>query len=70
MRVLILGGTGHIGHYLARHFAGDGAAVVVIARGQTATASPDGNEQRAPFWDRVRLISLDRAVAESRVSSN
>lgn len=70
MRVLILGGTGHIGHSLTQHYANDGAEVIVAARGQTATISPDGRENRAAFWDRVRMISLDRAVAERRVDAS
>lgn len=70
MRVLLLGGTGHIGHYLTQHFVRDEAEVIVVARGQTSTANPNGQAARAAFWDQVRLLSLERAEAERRIGNN
>ena len=66
MKVLIIGGTGHIGRYLVRHFVAEKAEVVVIARGATAFGAPGAASGRADFWDKVRLIQLDRDIAEAK----
>jgi len=67
MRVLIIGGTGHIGSYLARRFVNAKAEVVVIARGATAAGMPGEGAGHADFWDAVRIISLDRDEAEKKL---
>ncbi|MFN0119593.1 MAG: NAD-dependent epimerase/dehydratase family protein [Blastocatellia bacterium] len=64
MRVLIIGGTGHIGRYLVRHFVNQKAEVIVIARGQTSLGQPGEAAGQAAFWEEVRLLPLDREVAE------
>ena len=55
MRVLIIGGSGHIGGYLAQYFAGCGQEIVVLSRGI----------QPLPDVQGVRLITVDRAAAEA-----
>jgi nucleoside-diphosphate-sugar epimerase len=66
MRVLIIGGTGHIGRYLVRHFVKAKAEVVVIARGATGLGAPREEGGGADFWDGVRLLKLDRDAAERK----
>lgn len=48
MRVIVIGGTGHIGGHLIPMLVRDGREVVVIARGQSEV--PDADE-----WSRVRV---------------
>lgn len=60
MRVVIIGGTGHVGTYLVPRLVHSGHEVICISR-----------QQRAPYqsndaWDSVTMISLDRAELESR----
>ena len=60
MRVVIIGGTGHIGTYLTPRLVRAGHDVVVVSRGQ-----------RNPYhmqaeWDSVTRVTIDRAEAESR----
>ena len=58
MRVVVIGGTGHVGTYMVPRLVNQGHDVVVVSRGQ-----------REPYqsnraWDRVSLVEIDRAVAE------
>ena len=49
MKILIIGGTGHVGRFLTPMLVEQGAEVVVVSRGKTAV--PD-----APAWRKVRLL--------------
>jgi len=69
MRVLIIGGTGHIGRYLVRHFVQQKAEVIVIARGLTSLGQPGEDSGNTTYWENVRLLSLDRDQAENKVVS-
>jgi nucleoside-diphosphate-sugar epimerase len=60
MRVVVIGGTGHIGTYLSPRLVGAGHEVICVSRGR-----------RAPYraheaWKRIRQVAIDRAVEESR----
>lgn len=59
MRVVVIGGTGHIGTYLVPRLVALGLEVVSLSR-----------QQRAPYqahgaWQRVKQLALDRAAAEA-----
>lgn len=59
MRVVVIGGTGHVGTYLVPRLVELGHEVIVVSRGQ-----------RQPYqthraWDRVRLLSLDRDALDA-----
>ncbi|MSP11924.1 MAG: NAD-dependent epimerase/dehydratase family protein [Chloroflexi bacterium] len=58
MRVIVIGGTGHIGTYLVPRLVAAGYEVIVISR-----------QQRAPYqlhgaWKSVQQITVDRAAAD------
>jgi nucleoside-diphosphate-sugar epimerase len=60
MRVVIIGGTGHVGTYLVPRLVAAGHEVVCVSR-----------QQRAPYqandaWNSVTMVSLDRAELERR----
>lgn len=59
MRVVVIGGSGHIGGFLVPRLARAGHEVVSISRGQSSTYHDD------PAWEGVRQVSLDRAAAEA-----
>ncbi len=59
MRVVVIGGTGHIGTYLVPRLLALGCEVISVSR-----------QQRAPYrhagsWKAVRQVSLDREAAEA-----
>ncbi|HUX13044.1 MAG TPA: NAD-dependent epimerase/dehydratase family protein [Spirochaetia bacterium] len=54
MRVVVIGGTGHVGTYLIPRLVAGGNEVVVISRSRRAPYL------RHPAWNRVRTITLDR----------
>lgn len=54
MRVVVIGGTGHIGSFLVPRLVRAGHEVVAITRG-TSTAYTDG-----PEWQQVRQVVADR----------
>jgi nucleoside-diphosphate-sugar epimerase len=59
MRIVVIGGTGHIGSYLSPRLAEAGYDVVSVSRGQ-----------RAPYvandaWNRITSVILDRAAEEA-----
>ena len=58
MRVVVIGGTGHIGTYLVPGLVRSGHDVVVISRGSRRAYLDD------PAWHEVELLACDRAVAE------
>jgi nucleoside-diphosphate-sugar epimerase len=58
MRVVVIGGTGHIGTYLVPSLVRAGHDVVVISRGSRRAYVDD------PAWHEVELVTCDRAAAE------
>ncbi|HEU5109782.1 MAG TPA: NAD(P)-dependent oxidoreductase [Micromonosporaceae bacterium] len=54
MRVVVIGGTGHIGSYLVPRLVRGGHEVIVLSRGEREAYHPDA------AWQRVRRISVDR----------
>jgi len=59
MRIIVIGGTGHIGSYLSPRLADAGHDVVCVSRGQ-----------RTPYvaseaWDRITRVVLDRGAEEA-----
>jgi nucleoside-diphosphate-sugar epimerase len=59
MRVVIIGGSGHVGTYLVPRLVAAGHQVIAISRGQRAPYQPHG------AWAAVREIALDRAAEEA-----
>ncbi len=60
MRVIVIGGTGHVGTYLVPRLVADGHEVVVISRSQREPYQAHG------AWDKVQRLTIDRAAAEQR----
>ncbi|MCZ7542138.1 MAG: NAD(P)-dependent oxidoreductase [Anaerolineae bacterium] len=58
MRVVIIGGTGHIGTYLVPRLVSKGYEVIVVSRGQRRPY------QAGPAWARVQMVEIDRAREE------
>src|SRR3954453_19736113 len=58
MRVVVIGGTGHVGTSLTPPLVRGGHDVVVISRGERRPYQED------PTWDEVELAKCDRAAAE------
>jgi len=58
MRVVVIGGTGHIGTYLVPGLVRAGHDPVVISRGSRQAYTPD------PAWPNVEMVTCDRAAAE------
>ena len=59
MRIVVIGGTGHIGTYLVPRLVMAGHEVVVVSRGQREPYRPHS------AWRSVRTYSLDRQAAEA-----
>lgn len=59
MRIVILGGTGHIGTYLIPRLIRDGHQVVCVSRGQRQPY------QSSRAWDQVEMTVIDRAASEA-----
>lgn len=59
MRVVVIGGTGHIGTYLSPRLESAGHDVVCVSRGQR---EPYRNHEA---WKQIARVVLDRPVAES-----
>jgi nucleoside-diphosphate-sugar epimerase len=59
MRVVVIGGTGHIGTYLVPSLVRAGHDVVAISRGVRRAYRDD------PAWAEVELVACDREAAES-----
>ena len=57
-RVVIIGGTGHVGTYLVPRLVSAGFEVVSVSRGQRAPYQPNG------AWKFVRTVTLDREAEE------
>jgi nucleoside-diphosphate-sugar epimerase len=58
MRVVVIGGTGHIGSYLVPQLVLQGHEVVVLSRGRRDPYQPHG------AWQRVRIVNVDRQAEE------
>jgi nucleoside-diphosphate-sugar epimerase len=58
MRVLVIGGKGHVGTYLIPRLVEAGHTVINISRGERAPY------QGHPAWQQVRQVTIDRAAAE------
>lgn len=59
MKIVIIGGSGHIGTYLAPRLARAGHEVSVVSRGLRSPYSPD------PAWETVQFVTLDRKAEEA-----
>lgn len=59
MRVVVIGGTGHIGTYLTPWLADAGFEVLCISRGLRQPYQPN------PAWRRVRQVEMDRVAEEA-----
>lgn len=57
-RVVIIGGSGHVGTYLVPRLVEAGHEVVNVSRGQRQAYSPNA------AWGRVRTVTIDRAAEE------
>jgi nucleoside-diphosphate-sugar epimerase len=60
MRVVVIGGTGHVGTYLVPRLVAQGHEVIVISRNQRDPYQVHG------IWNRVQRVSIDREAAEQR----
>lgn len=58
MRIVVIGGTGHVGTYLVPRLVGEGHEVIVVTRSQSEPYQPNG------AWNRVQRVTLDREAAE------
>ncbi|GAB3988173.1 hypothetical protein GCM10028807_10250 [Spirosoma daeguense] len=58
MRVIIIGGTGHVGTYLVPRLVEAGYEVICINRQQKVPYQPH------PAWERVQLVKADRTELE------
>lgn len=58
-RVVVIGGSGHVGTYLVPRLVGAGHEVINVSRGQRAAYQPNA------AWDKVRTVALDRDSAET-----
>lgn len=58
-KVVVIGGSGHVGTYLVPRLVGLGHQVVNVSRGERAPYSPHG------AWASVETVTLDRAAAET-----
>jgi len=59
MRVVVLGGTGHIGTYLVPRLVNGGHEVMVVSRGLRRQYQQHG------AWTHVRLVQLNREAEEA-----
>ena len=60
MRIVLIGGTGHIGTYLVPRLLWAGHEVFVVSRGSREAYLPD------PAWERVERATLDREKLEAK----
>jgi nucleoside-diphosphate-sugar epimerase len=59
MRVVVIGGTGHIGTYLVPRLVEAGHAVTCVSRGLRDAYTPHA------AWERVSRVAMDRAAEEA-----
>lgn len=62
MKIVVIGGTGHIGSYLIPRLIDAGHEVICVSRRQRDPY------HTAPAWNAVQQISIDRAAAEEKNS--
>jgi nucleoside-diphosphate-sugar epimerase len=62
MRVVIIGGTGHIGSYLSPRLLEAGHTVQCVSRGQSKPYHDHG------AWKQISMVELDRSAEEARGS--
>jgi nucleoside-diphosphate-sugar epimerase len=60
MRVVVIGGTGHVGTYLVPRLIARGHEVIVVSRGQREPYQPHA------AWQAVQEVVIDRAAAEEQ----
>ena len=60
MKVLVIGGTGHIGTYLVPRLLAAGHEVICMSRGKSKPYS------LLPAWKNVETICLDRREEEKK----
>ncbi len=58
MRIVVIGGTGHIGTYLVPRLVAEGHEVIVVTRSQSEPYQPNG------AWSKVQRVIIDRDAAE------
>ena len=59
MRVVIIGGTGHIGTYLTPRLVQEGHTAVCVCRRQSQPYQSNG------FWEQVQFAVMDRQAEEA-----
>jgi nucleoside-diphosphate-sugar epimerase len=59
MRVVVIGGTGHVGSYVVPRLVDDGHDVVCVSRGNARPYTP------GPAWDAVEMVAIDREASEA-----
>jgi nucleoside-diphosphate-sugar epimerase len=59
MRVVVIGGTGHVGSYLVPRLVDDGHDVVCVTRGNARPYTS------GPAWDVVQMVTIDRTASET-----
>lgn len=64
MRVVVIGGTGHIGTYLVPRLLADGHEVVSVSRGRRSPYPGDAGALGGGVWTAVEQVRLDREEAE------
>ncbi|MCU1232586.1 MAG: NAD-dependent epimerase/dehydratase [Candidatus Solibacter sp.] len=60
MRVVVIGGSGHIGSYLSPMLVEGEHTVLCVSRGLRQPYQPD------PAWSRIERVVIDRSFAETR----
>jgi nucleoside-diphosphate-sugar epimerase len=58
MRIVVIGGSGHIGTFLVPRLVRAGHEVISISRGQRSSYADD------PAWQQVRLVTADREAED------
>ncbi len=58
MRIVIIGGTGHVGTFLVPRLVNAGHQVICVSRGQREPYQPH------PAWNEVERLTIDREAAE------
>src|ERR1700754_1400736 len=58
-RIVIIGGSGHVGTYLVPRLAEAGHQVINVSRGQHGAYTPHG------AWSKVEAVTLDRAKEDA-----
>lgn len=59
MRIVVIGGSGHIGTFLVPRLVRAGHEVTVISRGSRTAYAP------SPEWQQVRLVTADRVQEDA-----